>query len=148
MMQVKRDFFLSVLANERRLGAIQSVAFCPVPFDTDFAVDLTASDWPDRLSAAGFDPEKRSCGFADGVHLEALLPRLEHLWSTGSALAFDWPMADSYREPGQLDLLLSRHGFRLYEQRDLVDSLYWYQNLGLRPPRIPRRGTLCLAVRR
>ena len=30
MMQVKRDFFLSVLANERRLGAIQSVARCPL----------------------------------------------------------------------------------------------------------------------
>lgn len=145
MLQAKRDFFLSVLANEGRLGTVQSVAFCPVPFDTDHTAEPGQLH---RLLEAGFDPAVRSCGFADGSMLETLLPALEGLFGTGSALAFDWPTVDSSQGPGSLDLLLSRYGFRLYEQRDFLDSLCWYQNLGLRPARFPRRGSLCLAVRR
>lgn len=148
MLQVKRDFFLSVLVNERRMGAVQSVTFCELPFEVDFEADIAAADWPELLKRAGFATEKRSCGFANGEDLERLLPELEQLWSAGSALAFDWPWGGSAKGPGQLDLLLSQNGFRLYEQRDMVDSIYWYNNLGLRAPRFPRHGTLCLAVRR
>ena len=148
MQQAKRDFFLSVLGNERRLGPVQAVALCPVPFDVDFGADAAGADWAEALTAAGFDVAKRSCVFLEGNALERLLPGLEPLCALGSALAFDWPTAGNGEGPGQLDLLLSRYGFRLYEQRDLVDSLNWYNNLGLKPPRIPRRGSFCLAVRR
>ena len=148
MLQAKRDFFLSVLANERRLGQVQSVALCPVPFTVGFEPDVAREDWAAALTAAGFDAAKRSCVFLDGSTLEHLLPGLEQLCAVGSALAFDWPSAGNGEGPGKLDLLLSQYGFRLYEQRDLVDSLYWYDNLGVKPPRIPRRGSFCLAVRR
>ena len=140
MDRIKSDFFRTTLLNERRLGCRQSLTFLDLPFP----VDHTAHG-PDDLSVLA--PGKKTLVFVEGAMLERLLPGLEQL-SNGSALAFDWPTGGAGEGPGRLDLLLSRYGFRLYEQRDFYDTLLWYQQMGSRMPYGPHRRSLCLAVRR
>ena len=145
MDRIKSDFFRTTLLNERRLGCRQTLTFLDLPFPVDHTADPEDPNWAARLE--NFDPAAKTLVFLAGDRLERLLPGLEQL-SNGSALAFDWPTGGAGEGPGRLDLLLSRYGFRLYEQRDFYDTLLWYQQMGSRMPHGPRRRSLCLAVRR
>ena len=146
MDRIKADFFRTTLLNERRLGCRQTLTFLDLPFPADHTADAGDPNWAAKLT--DYDPAAKTLVFLPGDRLEALLPELERLLQPGSALAFDWPYPGNSREPGQQQIQGARFGFRLYEQRDLYDTLLWYQQMKARMPHGPRRRTLCLAVRR
>ncbi len=130
---------------EDKLRRIESFGL-ELSCETEFiGCELAAPQWADALEKSGFKPEAKSFGsllgisyYLDAQAFDALLGGIARLWSKGSAICLDYPspkggeassqtralaaganeQMQAQYEYSEMEQLLSRNGFLIYEHLD------------------------------
>ena len=142
--------------------------------------DLSRPSWPTALIKAGFHPEALSFGSLLGISyylskedFRNLLSNISAIWSEGSSICFDYPLAEDGPESKrnqelaaaagermkarytytELDELLSETGFLVYEHMNAVDATdAFFQQYNRKNPghsmTAPNGVGYCLAVKK
>lgn len=142
--------------------------------------DLSVPSWPSVLMKAGFRPESQSFGSLLGIsyylskeEFKNLLGGISSIWSNGSAICLDYPLAECGMESKrnrelaaaageqmkarytyiELEALLAEAGFLIYEHMNAVDATEaFFQQYNRKDPchsmTAPNGVGYCLAVRK
>ncbi len=164
-----------------KIKRIDSRKMKPVCHTAYIGCDLSQDPWKEKLTGAGFDPQKQSFGSLLGIsyylskeEYQALLKNIETLWSKGSLICFDYPLADTSgaenarnRELAaaageqmkaeylysEMESMLASFGFLICEHMDAIEateSLFreYNEKVPLHRMRAPEGVGYCLAVKK